>query len=412
MRISVVSVKTKCNGFSLIEIMVGLFLGLIIVQGLLVLFSATSRAVGRQAVMTRLQENGRNALELITGDIRLSANMPCGSNVRPIVFTDSLAQHIPGLADSADPTSSQSAAIAYALPGKVFIRGNTCKSAGCAPEIDAIQDLPKAGLAVGNKVIGTDVLTLMHLQGNGWETNTEKLRQICDAKGKLDSIVMESKEKNSIIDVFKSSRIALLANCTAGEIFEVEFRHDTLKLSQGKFGLPNCLETQPELRLFDLDTKLQGTVFYLQIVADKNHPNEGIAALMRRSNGTIKEMVRGVERLDFRYSLYDAKGIAYWLSAGEVNQAKTQNGTQLLCKISSENTPKACDWSDISAVEVSMLVNTMEEQPSDSSSHQWEYQYSVDDDQIHSPGIAMPVTGLPGKNMSRREFRSVIALRH
>ena len=73
---------------------------------------------------------------------------------------------------------------------------------------------------------------------------------------------------------------------------------------------------------------------------------------------------------------------------------------------------KPCSWSDVDAVDISMLANTVEDLPADPSAHAWDYRYSVDGDQARSPSTAMPATGLPAGRMLRREFHSVVALRN
>lgn len=403
--------RARSDGFSLVEIMIAMVLGLLLLEGVLILFSVTNRVSSTQAALSRLQENGRISLQLVAEDLRLAGHLPCGSHARPLVFTDTLASHIAGAPASAGAPDGWPVDVAYRLAGEVFINGNTCMGSTCTPGLAASLGLPKSGNAIGDRIPGADVLTVRYLQGNGWSANANGSRQDCDANGKVASITIRKLPGDPELDGFKSSHIAMLASCTAAEIFQVNVHGDTLQPLAGKFGSPACLAEESPLRLFDVDTQLRTSVYFLQIVADDSHSGHRIAALMRRINGVTGELARGVERLDFRYSLLDAAGMAHWLTAGEVAHAVTKDDAELLCKPLGEDSARTCDWSDIDAVGISMLVNTVDDLPTDSADHAWDYRYSMDGDQVRSPAAVMPVTGLPAGRMLRREFQSVIALK-
>jgi hypothetical protein len=72
---------------------------------------------------------------------------------------------------------------------------------------------------------------------------------------------------------------------------------------------------------------------------------------------------------------------------------------------------RTCEWKDVDAVEISMLVNTVDDLPVETSVDAWDYRYSVDGDRMQKPAAVMPVTGLPAGRMLRRAFRTVVALR-
>ena len=410
MRFSVDS-HAKTRGFSLIELMIAMVLGLLLVEGIFVLFSVTGRVNATQAALSRLQENGRIALNVISEDLRLSGYLPCGSRVQPQVFSDGLANHISGAPATANAPTGWPLNTSYPLDRGIFIGGNTCTAKTCAPPVVASQGLPRAGLAAGDKIPGTDVLTVRYLQGNGWAANGNGSRQTCDEKNTISSIAIRKMPGDPPLDGFKSAHLALLAGCSSGEVFQVSMQGDALQPALGKFGAPACMAADSQARLFDLDTQLQTSIYYLQMVQDESKPGHAISTLMRRINGVTDELVQGVERLDLRYSLLDASGSAHWLSAGEVDRGVSNDGTSLLCKASGATSTQACTWSDVNAVEVTMLLNTVDDLPVDAATDAWNYRYSMDDDRVHAPAATMPVTGLPAGRMLRREFRSVVALR-
>ena len=79
------------NGFSLIELMIAMILGLMLSEGIYVLLSTSSRANATQLALARLQDSGRVALETIASDLRSAGHMPCGAQLQSQVFSDALA---------------------------------------------------------------------------------------------------------------------------------------------------------------------------------------------------------------------------------------------------------------------------------------------------------------------------------
>lgn len=64
--------RNKQRGFSLIELMIALVLGLFIIGGVLSVFIGSSQTFNANEALSRVQENGRFAIELIAEDIRNS----------------------------------------------------------------------------------------------------------------------------------------------------------------------------------------------------------------------------------------------------------------------------------------------------------------------------------------------------
>src|SRR4051812_40813975 len=65
--------QVRARGFSLIELMVALTLGLLISLGLIALFQATSKTNRVQEGMAEMQENGRYAVTRVNYDLRLAS---------------------------------------------------------------------------------------------------------------------------------------------------------------------------------------------------------------------------------------------------------------------------------------------------------------------------------------------------
>lgn len=395
--------RSRAAGFSLVELMIAMVLGLLVAEGIYVLFAAAGKVNATQTALSRLQENGRIAIELIADDLRSAGRMACGSSSPPLVFVDSLADHIAGRPADAHAPDGQVDGTPYALDRGIFLGGSTCAGKSCSP---AVVGVPRAGLGVGDRIPGTDVLTIRRLQGDG--VPAAGAGQVC-ADGKIVSVDVRGSGGKAMLDGFKASHLALLAGCTQAQIFQVGLQGDAVQPVSARLGAPACSAADAQTQLFDLDAQLQTSVYYLQLAADDKQAGRKIATLMRSTNGIAGEIVQGVERLDLRYSLTDAAGNAHWLNADELGRHVAANGQPLQCGDS--GAPRPCAWKDVDAVEIALLVNTVDDLPAESAVDAWDYRYSIDGAGALRPAAAMPATGLPPGRMLRREFRTVVALR-
>lgn len=398
-------------GFSLVELMVALVLGLVLIEGVLVLIAQTNRVNAAQASLATLQENGRNALLAIAADLRRAGHMPCGSRVQPLVYADTLPSHIAGAPDAAKAPTGWPPGTPYPLDRSVFISGIACVGSHCAPPVTPAQELPPIGLSAGDRIPGTDVLTVRFLDGDGRKVRVSDPENVCAGEAAPVELIPDKVPGDQLRAPFNPAHVALLGDCTASAIFKPVVRGNELQPAHGSFGVPACFAISAQTRVFDLDMQLQTVTYYLALQPSADRSGHNDAVLMRRSNGVTRQLAAGIERLDFRYSLLDAAGAAHWLTAVQVQDAKAADAAPLLCRSSGAGDTHACTWSDVDAVDVTMLVNTIEDLPTDTTSHAWDYRYSVDGDALQAPLGAMPVTGLQAGRMQRREFHSVVALR-
>lgn len=76
-------------GFSLIELMIAMILGLIVVAAAGGVFISNKRVYNATETLGRVQEHGRVAFELMSRDIREAGGNPCGTMTPPINMMDS-----------------------------------------------------------------------------------------------------------------------------------------------------------------------------------------------------------------------------------------------------------------------------------------------------------------------------------
>ena len=71
------SLKSKTQGFTLVELMVAITIGLIILAVLSQVYVGSKRTYRSQEALSRLQENGRYAIDFLGRDIRVAGYMGC-----------------------------------------------------------------------------------------------------------------------------------------------------------------------------------------------------------------------------------------------------------------------------------------------------------------------------------------------
>jgi type IV pilus assembly protein PilW len=110
-------------GFSLLELMVALTIGLLLLSGLLTIFNSAKQTYQWNTQLARLQENGRLAMELLTREIRHTGYWGCTGQSTPnnlLVTPNSLSwltiDRLHGY-DHLHPESLPSALNGLALPG-------------------------------------------------------------------------------------------------------------------------------------------------------------------------------------------------------------------------------------------------------------------------------------------------------
>ena len=73
--------NSSIQGFSLVELMIAMTLGLLIVGATLSIFSTNKQAYRTTENLGRVQENGRTAFELMARDVREAGGNPCDKNL-------------------------------------------------------------------------------------------------------------------------------------------------------------------------------------------------------------------------------------------------------------------------------------------------------------------------------------------
>ncbi len=169
----------KQSGLTLIEIMVALTLSLLLLAGMIQVFQSNKQSYRVQDALSRVQENGRFAIDFISRDLRMAGFQGCVS-----------MEDLPITVIARPPAPNFS-------PGNVIVAFDA-KPANWVPALPAT--IPA--------VIGTDVITVQGATGTGFT-----LAGTADVINANISIAPTS--------AFTQGDLAFVSDCQTGDIFRV-----------------------------------------------------------------------------------------------------------------------------------------------------------------------------------------------
>ena len=448
--------RRRMAGLSLIEMMVALVMALIVAAGIITVFASTSSSNKVQAQMAALQEEGRFAIHSLRDDLANANGSYCantGGNASlvasgisldslnaPTVTANTIASVNAAFAD--DTTPLDDPGNAYALPSFLFMRGYDCTAAVCSPvDPDSIvPGIPAMGTAVGNRVPGAAVLTVRYLRpGAGWAIVPPGSAGggstiTANPDGSVASISLNPMAGEPAAATFGANDLAMLADCSAAYVMAVSGQGgNTLTVTGANYTKPKIMDLTGGAapRLFDFNKDFQTVTYYLKVVcADGSNPcAHTTGELERRVNGVDQPMVRGVERMDFRYGIIDANGNTKFLTANQVDTATDTGGAvpcppgvQLASNVGYTATTgggsptQGCLWRAVKFIEAHILMDGQTPLYTLTPNEMY-YIYSIDGDTAPQPptaptrAIQPSAQGFPNP-LLRREFTTVVALRN
>ncbi|MEO7065890.1 MAG: PilW family protein [Rhodanobacter sp.] len=386
-------ISPRQTGVTLIELMVAMVLGLLVAGGIVSIFISTSSSSKVQTQLARLQEEGRFAITRLSGDLRMANGQYC-TNSGGVAKAQSNGTYLDGLRAPTVYAKNLNSAIAdlstpmgtgvypadpkqkYAFPSFMSMRGYDCGKTACTPADPntAITGttIPVMGTAFDDRVVGASVLTVRYVNpARGWVVgNTASTTSINATGNALTDITIRP---NTAIGEppatdFKTGDLAMLADCSNAQIFAASNASGVITpTAASNHGAPTPQTPSSAPKLFDFNRDFQTVTYYLKVVSVNNN---GVApftgALMRRVNGdnpakspahggSEDELVRGIERLNFKYGVEDADGNTSFLTAAEVD-ASTACPPAAPSALSTSADP-GCLWRAVKSIEVDILMD-------------------------------------------------------
>ena len=462
------------GGFTLIELMVAITLGILISLGLVLLFQATAKTNRVQGAMAQLQETGRYAVSRINNDLRMAsfqslnvsgfvdstpsaAATPNGVNNPDVaatsyVATISLPDFDPAGLVAPSTTTSWSgnwpAATPWPVSQRYSIQGYECSSGTCSPALPTgANALPAVGTTAGSRVKTADVLTVRYLdpQALGWALSRNELSETTSATGgtscagdSLSSITVTPATTGGAAFNFVSGDLAMLITGSRAEIFPVTVAGAVLaptvpSILGGSVPCFSLVMGGTDVTLYNFSHDFLTVTYYLKLDTDPNDASRLIPVLVRRQSsidnqGTAsndQELVQGVEQMDFLYGAQRTAGTISYLTADQVaTESSTTScsptvSTQFDAGLAAGSVEPQCLWRSLSSIETHLLVDSVNNlytlTPQDMA-YQYTYGYNGTDNKQTpaappSAGTAL-TSGLTAGNMLRREFVSLVSIRN
>ncbi|MEO8998342.1 MAG: PilW family protein [Rhodanobacter sp.] len=442
------------RGFTLIELMVAMVLGLLVAAGIVTVFASTSSSNKAQTQLARLQEEGRFAITRLSADLRMANGQYCTNSGgvakpgsggtyldqlrTPKVYAKKLIGTAAGATSGAlsDVTTVWSAgtypappSAPYSMPSFLFMRGYDCTLTACTPLNPTTAGLPAMGSAIGNRVKGADVITVRYVNpSSGWAVGGAGNSVIATSSsvGTINSIQLVQGKGEPLVSNFASGDLVMLADCSNAQIFPVlasstglltPIINATDGFGTGSANTPAAQQPQSAPRLFSVNRDFQTVTYYLKVVSVNNDGKAPLTgALMRRVNGNAMarggsedELVRGVERLDFRYGVQDSTGGTAFLTAAQIDASTSCPPSEL-----NAVTSAGCLWRGVKSIEVSVLMDGQVPLYTLAGNDTF-YSYSADANTglLAPSGHAIKPSdqGFPDQKL-RREFNALVAVRN
>ena len=298
-------IRIRQIGIGLVELLIALVLALVLTMGIIEVFLGSKQAYRTQDALSRIQENGRFAMEELSRNIRMAGFQGCGKmdSITPNV----VANGFPG----GDQWSTNA------------VRGYKYNGSNFNPAYSGTEPSPL--------LANTDVVSITHV------INCDAYLDVVMAD---DGAAVDIKDGNSCN--FEQGDPVIITDCTTTDLFRVSNVVDpasvTLAHAQGAEAYEN---TDNRLsRAYGADARVYQLVrvdYYLK------QNNFGQPALFKRVNGVESELVEGVEDFqvlfgedtgtDFFVDEYrDATAVTDWAKVSSVRpvvslRSKTDNIT-------------------------------------------------------------------------------------
>lgn len=355
--------KRYQTGMTLIEIMISLLIGAFLLGGVLEIFIGSKQTYRMQEGLSRLQENGRFALDFLAKDIRMAGFLGCNSQA---TLTNTLNT----------PTN-------FLYHFSTALEGFESTSASAwTPAIDA---------AIISPLGGSDVITIRRAADQGF-TETQPA-VVLPAVGTADlTLGATATTANLKTTGFLNSAgtnnctIAVVSNCSAAAIFQVSAIAGTvLSHTTGGSCVPGNLNA-------DLNTAYgNGQIYPINTIsyyirANTNPvktnpatilPTDQLSLYRKIGSDPAQELVEGIEQMQILYGEdTDTDGTPnYYVSADQI---------------------AATDWPKVVSVRINLLAATLDDNLTGQP----------------APYTYNGATITPADNKIRRVFNTTIAIRN
>ncbi|WP_394752198.1 PilW family protein [Crenothrix sp.] len=306
------------KGFTMVELMVAMAIGVFFLNGILQIFSSSRQIYRVQENLARLQENGRFAIDFISQDVRMAGYWGCSPKVPSMARLSN-----PGFFHKLEPTVEGF----EAMPSKTWL-----------PDLPSV--FPKSGF---DQVLeGSDILVIRKLDAQGFSViNHGSAAANLQLAATSDQLEEAGITKGSLV---------IATDCTSAEAFQVTNTGNPLEHVIAAPPETVTEATTPRNKYDHLTKAYQNAkvhaVKVISYYVATNANNEKL--LYRRANGAVSsddlQLVDGVEQMQVLYGVDTADADLspnYYVNADDVNKNK--------------------NWDKVIAVRISLLLATLDD---------------------------------------------------
>jgi type IV pilus assembly protein PilW len=353
----------KTRGFSLVELMVSITIGLIILAAVATIMVSSKSAYNAQDRAGRVQENGRIAMQFLIQDLRLASYYGCGN------FADNPAATI-------FSSLISSAAVDFFYQTSFHLEGINNAAGNWSPSASPPAATAPAGMAMA---AGTDAITIRILEPNAVATVTAEMLTPA-------SVINVDSTANLL-----RNDIVMLGDCSRADIFQIT------DVDSAANTVAHVLAGQNSKA--DLSKRYKPPATFMRFSTRTYYISTGVSgnrALFRITNGVVQELVDGIESLQILYGVND--GIATDTDADGRGDTYIPNVYLPASAVGAT----ANNWLRVVSIRVGVLATALNQQDTDTDTTT----YDVDGD--GTPDF-IPAAGDRNK---RNIFQSTIALRN
>jgi type IV pilus assembly protein PilW len=359
----------RMSGFSLVELMVALTIGLIILSAVSLLFVNSKKTYTTQDRLARLQENARFAMQFLVKDLRLTGYYGCISEI------------------NADTVNNTLGSTAFAYDAQVPLEGanNISNSSGTSAS-GTWYPSGSTTMPATDAADGTDVIAIRMADANSPAYLTQEMSNVTDVLN-LNTYV----DPATSTPYFNVGDIVMMSDCASADIMQVSLVNTTsppqLGHSSGlsKAYSPSTGTSTDGTRVMKFTTRQ----YFIATGASGN------PALFRKDlTGNPVELVDGIESLQVLYGK-------------DTDNDKVPN---VYLKAGDTGLQSAADWASVVSVRVGILARTVSAKDTDVDTTA----YDVDGDcppNTTAPNSCFDFTA-PGDHNKRRIFQATVQLRN
>jgi type IV pilus assembly protein PilW len=407
----------KAFGFSLVELMIAVFVSLIVLLGLISVFETSANMNRTQNGLARLQENGRYAIMHIKQNLEQAGYQSClsssisGESVElsprklPWQIHTNGTTGISGIPERNQVFMSGSIDAfpkPYLFDPAYLIHGHECSAGACQPSLTTIGSdfsssftMPALGKADGERLAGNDVISFRYIRSNGY--------QITNIAGTNITFV------NNTGSIPEFGDHLLLAKCdgnaTPPSLVNINsVTTNSVSIATNGF----FFDPQVDQRIFGIKNDIVQMTYY---VANKVVDGRDIPTLYNVVNGVTNAIVEGVDKFDIIYGVQTSDGLVRYLDANGVQNLSTSLCHQPPIKVADITGEMingvGCGWRSVVSAEVHLLLNTVANaSPSDKE----QFYYSLDGVDAKNPSDLL--SGIKHYNLLRKEFMANISIKN